>query len=143
MDTIYNNSYVTISAASAASASVGFLYPRPQLHLKPLRIPLRLQPKDKVATSIMYEYSQLARFEAEGNPVERRGWTLQEKLLSRRILVYSATHLQWGCRSIPLDPESSEVLQGSFLTNTQRLLHTSPDGAQDWGQKLELYQGLE
>jgi hypothetical protein len=139
MDAIYNNSYVTISAASAASASIGFLHRRPQLHSQPLEIPLRLQPRDEVATSIMYDDSQLPLFEIKNNPIEQRGWTLQEKLLSRRVLFYGATRLQWICRSIPLEPGQSEVLQGSFLANTQ----DSGDRVQNWDHNWRLYRGWE
>jgi hypothetical protein len=118
MDAVYYNSYVTISAASASSASVGFFHPRPPLHVQPLEIPLRLQPGDEIATSIMYEESQLPAFGARNNPTQQRGWTLQEKLLSRRVLIYGAARLQCMCRGVPADARDSGVLQGSFFTNT-------------------------
>ena len=143
MEAVYYNSYITISAASATSTSVGFLHPRPPLHVQPLELPLRLHLGSEIATSIMYEESQLPAFEARNNPIEQRGWTLQEKLLSRRVLIYGAARLQWMCRSVPVDAGYSEVLQGSFFINTQEPECSSGDGTRNSGQRLKLYAGWE
>ena len=36
---------------------------------------------------------------SKNNPIESRAWTLEEKLLSRRMLIYSSTNLLWICKS--------------------------------------------
>ncbi|KAF1953055.1 HET-domain-containing protein [Byssothecium circinans] len=143
MDAVYSNSYVTISAASAASASTGFLQPRPPLYVQPLRMPLRLQPGDGNATLVMYDDFQMDQVGVKNSPIERRGWTLQVKVLSRRVLFYGATHLQWMCRSIPLESGPTDVLQASFLTDSYKPVHFSGNQPRDLDPTSNILKGWE
>jgi hypothetical protein len=144
MADIFSNSYVTVSAASAASVSDGFLHQRHSWHMQPLlRIPLRLCPSDEPASLVLYDGPQMWGFGSKSSPIEKRGWTLQEKLLSRRVLFYGTTHLKWMCRSIPLDSGSSEVLQGSFLANIQRPTPALGQSSNCLVSTRNLYNGWE
>jgi hypothetical protein len=144
MAKIYNNSYVTISAASAASVSDGFLHQRQPWQMQQLaRIPLRFHQNDELAILSLYDGSQMWRVGSKNSPIEKRGWALQEKLLSRRVLFYGTTHLQWTCRSIPLESGDLPVLQGSFLASTLRPISVSGEPSQCWNIKRSLYEGWE
>lgn len=104
MASVYQSSHITIVAASAKNADEGFLQPReapslanaiPFMHngfhagtvnirrrLKILEVPLEIPPWPSP------------------DPVDRRAWTLQEQLLSERLLVYSTDTLQWRCKGV-------------------------------------------
>jgi hypothetical protein len=76
-----------------------------------------------------------------------RGWTLQEKILSRRILYYGATQLFWSCRTLTIsaygcDAEAEEAF--AHLPD-QPLQHIAPSskttriGHSDHQPSLDLY----
>ncbi|KAH8805109.1 heterokaryon incompatibility protein-domain-containing protein [Xylogone sp. PMI_703] len=92
MKTIYENSFVTIVAASSESVTHGFL----QTRRKPLE------------SDVEYDESL--------EPINKRAWTLQEQLMSHRYLIYASNTLQWRCKvgvrnlgdSLHIDPYSVE-----------------------------------
>ena len=90
---IYQQATVTIVAASATSASQGFLEDR-----KPpapaLQIPF-WAPDDSL-TTVYLRPEELYNDEKE--PINSRAWTLQEQLLSPRLLIYATHTLQYQCR---------------------------------------------
>lgn len=99
MRQIFRNALVTISAASAASVFDGFLQPRSP-PVPSVSIPLQC-PDGRIGEVSLYldgEEPHLI-YKDSDHPVEYRAWTLEEKVLSRRFLVYSATHLRWLCDS--------------------------------------------
>ena len=65
-----------------------------------LRIPLQLPDGNQGTVSLYSDGDEphLTYTESD-HPVENRAWTLEEKVLSPRVLVYSATHLRWLCDS--------------------------------------------
>ncbi|KAI9458224.1 heterokaryon incompatibility protein-domain-containing protein [Boletus coccyginus] len=97
MGEIYQFSYCTIIAECSERASDGFLHKRteppdcPQYRL-PYIVP------DGVGTMLLrsqdaYHYDPLEE------PLNARGWTLQERLLPPRQLIYSAHRLRWKCHT--------------------------------------------
>ncbi|RSL69725.1 hypothetical protein CEP54_002126 [Fusarium duplospermum] len=94
MEAYYGSATVTICTAAASSADQGFLFNRESAPFKrgPFRIPLR----NTDGTDEGHVYLLL---EAEAPPeaTTTRGWTMQESLLSRRILIYSQRQLYWSC----------------------------------------------
>lgn len=110
---VFKNAYLTSSAASAASVQAGFIYPRTPFHMEPIRLPFRKDHEEGVDTIFLYDIDDLPS--DTDDPIEQRAWTLQERLLSQRVLVYGSTYLRWTCRSVPLRPGHFEPLQGTFL----------------------------
>ena len=55
------------------------------------------------------------------HPVESRAWTLEEKVLSRRILVYSSTHLRWLCGSGQYDDGGAQENFMDYMPAKYRL----------------------
>ena len=88
MGMYYRNSYLTISALDASNSSDGFLnrrLPVPQANLFEGQ-DLQLRPKTLTRAAIFQK-----------SPLGKRGWTLQERLLSTRVLHYGETEIFWEC----------------------------------------------
>ncbi|RFU23759.1 hypothetical protein B7463_g12578, partial [Scytalidium lignicola] len=92
MTSYYGNALVTLSAASAKSCSEGFLH----------------QVSDDVRDEIGPFYFQtsmgsearlkLASFKYEEEPINKRAWTLQEGLLSPRLVSFGSHQIGWSCK---------------------------------------------
>lgn len=101
---MYSNAYLTIAAAAASDDSQGFLRQRRSklACLEPIypnqeAIRFFLQP-DKANN---YYY-----MDACDGPLHSRAWTLQERLLSRRVLGFASNQMYWECRGHKLRKES-------------------------------------
>src|SRR5437762_12930756 len=100
MADIYRNAYVTICAASARSCHDGFLRGAGECKLHPgsgllrglFKVPYRC-PNSAVGTIYLRE---LRSHSASVEFTSRRAWTLQEHLLSPRVLSYGS-QLAWYC----------------------------------------------
>lgn len=106
MRLIYQNALLTISAASAAACTDGFL----NIRAKP-RFPVMLYSSELTFESITLQYrtqdgkigliqltpSILLHLDEVEDPIFSRAWTLQESLLSTRLLMYGKTQLLWRC----------------------------------------------
>ncbi|KAF2654018.1 HET-domain-containing protein, partial [Lophiostoma macrostomum CBS 122681] len=89
MPQIYNSAVVTILAASAERASDGFLHPRPE--------PQVFQFSMQVGNEKAEVYGLEADDFGFPTPLDRRGWCLQERVLSNRILVFDRRHIRFKC----------------------------------------------
>lgn len=96
---IYERAYVTISAASARSSQDGILYKRD--------IPQSCQPVYKVRLRCpdgrlgVISFVQLDwEYSPTDEPIHQRAWTLQEAVLSPRMLIFDSRQLRWVCRSV-------------------------------------------
>lgn len=97
MKGIYRNVYVTISTAKASDCSSGFLQKRnkwSEADQAPNYLPYR-SPDGALGTIGLYQHSDPAL----RDPIHGRAWTMQEHLLSPRLLVYGTLQLFWICRS--------------------------------------------
>lgn len=96
MASYYGRATLTILAASASAAAEGFLAPRAfsPFRTGPVCVLLRNHDtKDIIGTVYLVEEHPSTPAE----PITTRGWTLQESLLSRRILVFAQRQLYWSC----------------------------------------------
>ncbi|KAJ4246331.1 hypothetical protein NW762_013682 [Fusarium torreyae] len=101
MDLIYNESVLTIIAASGLSADSGIPGLRPgarTLEQRPTEA--RGVPLVDCIDHKMIRYS--TKFEEpewiSGTPWAQRAWTFQEALVSRRMLFFTAEQVYWSCR---------------------------------------------
>ena len=99
MNVIYKNSHLTISAASAEKCSEGFLQKR-RIHsgLEAGKDPFRMQyqcPNDVRGLVILREE---APYHPSWEATTARSWTLQEHVLSPRVLIYGARMI-WKCNT--------------------------------------------
>lgn len=99
MASIYQNSYVTISATNASDGGGRCLSDRQ----KPVKIPYENSTKKEFALRARVYPDHHP--DANGNPatptgpLTSRAWALQEHVLSTRVLHYTATELMFECRT--------------------------------------------
>ncbi|KAJ3494882.1 hypothetical protein NLG97_g3790 [Lecanicillium saksenae] len=93
---VYGGSHVTLAASSAREVYDGLTRPA-ENH----RAALRTAVPDKSGRRSMQCIvgSQEYRAAALRNVLTSRGWTLQERLLSRRILYFSSRGIVWQCNA--------------------------------------------
>jgi len=123
MPLIYKNAYINISASSASNCHEGFLGARlPSADRECEDITLRYRcPDGHIGDINLCEYHP---YESNEDPINTRAWTLQERLLSPRVLDYGVRQLRWHCRSrrhfdggFPDENlESGNRLSGSYLS---------------------------
>lgn len=95
MEQYYKNSHVTIAAASASTCSRGFLERRPEddLPFSTIRYPC-----PDGATGYI-NILRITHYKPEYEPLNTRGWALQEFALSTRVLTYGSGQLYWWCHN--------------------------------------------
>lgn len=106
MSTVYAQSLVTIIASSAASSISGFLETEREQSIQVSQVCVDDQTA-QVRARPLYEWGHhrggpQAHSDAYMrwfDPVDGRGWTLQERLLSARYINYTSGEVQWGCLS--------------------------------------------
>ncbi|KFY86241.1 hypothetical protein V500_07775 [Pseudogymnoascus sp. VKM F-4518 (FW-2643)] len=114
MANIYQSSVLTIFAASASSQENGFLNPPYGLHTRfPVTIPIDTGIADQQCSFLMGKSSDPNRNE---NPIYSRAWTLQEQLLSHRLLVFEMGGVSWECN------EQRNTYRGPVSRDEQPLL---------------------
>ncbi|KAK4183448.1 HET-domain-containing protein [Podospora australis] len=102
---IYLNSFLTLNAACASTTWEGFLStPRPQRNPH-ARVPFRTASTEEVGVVCFARHRDTSAGDAsrsywdEMEPIAHRGWTLQEKLLPPRSLVYASDTLKYHCQT--------------------------------------------
>ncbi|CCC12101.1 unnamed protein product [Sordaria macrospora k-hell] len=126
MATVYRNAYLTIAAGTAASSDEGFLQgrkhaagePGNQVYqaLWPLTHEegeeggeMNVKTATKLAARILpyFIHAPIHPSSMSQNPLplDTRGWTLQERALSTRLLRFSTHELSWSCLSVPWECE--------------------------------------
>lgn len=95
MPQIYSKAVATISASKAERAVDGFLQ---DINLEStaglvVRLPIRGPDSQTLGTVFLVE----TRNPGGAEPIEHRGWTLQERYLSPRVLDYARNQLSWSC----------------------------------------------
>ncbi|KAI5925767.1 hypothetical protein F4810DRAFT_658154 [Camillea tinctor] len=96
----YGQSTVTICAASSTKCSEGFLHQRLEdpadYSIGPVQLRV-LTSRDLPGTVQLFEDSGYFNDHRPPEPIALRAWTLQETLLSRRILMFSTYHFYFTC----------------------------------------------
>lgn len=96
MASIYKNAAIIIAASSSEKATDGFLSNRipPYLPDYMFYIPMSNGENGTV-------YLSAEAYEPE-HPLDKRGWTLQEFMLSSRMLIFSDYEILWQCKEVDL-----------------------------------------
>ncbi|KAJ3577424.1 hypothetical protein NPX13_g3146 [Xylaria arbuscula] len=107
MELSYGRSYCTLAATSGIGPTQGLLYPRPVRRYAIL--------KDENLNNI-YVCENIDDFEShvENAPLNKRGWVLQERALSRRTIHFTHTQTYWECRE-GIRCESLTALRNGLL----------------------------
>jgi len=102
MPHVYSQATVTITASRAKGVEEGFLQDRvlniPQMFKLPYKC-----PNGEIDTIIFFP-----GLEESSAPLDQRGWALQERLLSTRILEYGPLQTRWTCQENPPSVDHSD-----------------------------------
>jgi len=96
MPQIYRGAYITISAARSKSSDEGFLHDIqvPSINATIFKMAYAC-PNGRLGTILLFHDSVPQMKE----PIDTRGWTLQEYLLSPRLLTYGIHGFRFNCRN--------------------------------------------
>ncbi|KAM7199742.1 Heterokaryon incompatibility protein (HET) domain containing protein [Naviculisporaceae sp. PSN 640] len=94
----YKESELTLIVASAAGAGEGFLKPPSSETPRFLLGPFQVDSESGL------EFGYRLPYKASADPISSRAWTLQERVLSRRLLVFSSSGVMWMCREDFVNP---------------------------------------
>lgn len=98
MHKVYAHSYCAIAAAASADSSQGLFRRRTPHFLYPCetQIPWFTNDQRKFQlTEFLFWQSQI-----QEQPLHRRGWVVQERLLAPRVLHFSSQQIVWECREL-------------------------------------------
>ncbi|KAJ2897351.1 HET-domain-containing protein [Zalerion maritima] len=134
MTSIYSSAYVTISAARASSSSEGFLHPRDTPYEgKPPCFVLGCEATGRaVGTFGARIFAQTSKPE----PTDTRGWVMQEKMLSRRIITFGRWTTTYKCcvegkydgwypSNMQTGEEDATTTNGAFLSGESEVCSRS------------------
>ena len=101
MNLIYEQAELTISVGSASACTEGFLQkrsfgelPMPTLDYSALKFACPTGEQGTVLVKTSQSYF------VDRDPLYERAWTLQEQMLSSRVLVYSSCQVWWECLEV-------------------------------------------
>lgn len=124
MDSIFLGSELTVSSSVAKNVSDGLFLPRPCRSPSPLPLDIWQKKtsrprwiKGRMKTRAVFRDWLQDDMEFRG-PVHNRGWTLQEQLLSTRMLYFGQGLLRWECLCASVteaDPASSLGRNGYLM----------------------------
>ncbi|TLD38332.1 HET-domain-containing protein [Venturia nashicola] len=125
MDEIYANAVVTIIASASSSCDQGLFYPRTCL----MQYEGSFGRDQTFATLSISGYPRSYHDE----PIHKRAWTLQERLLSSRVLSYCLQDLMWQCNEVILwERDPPETIRQMHKERLQ-------DEKFDWAQITNAY----
>ena len=139
MRRIFSNAHCTIIAATAAHCHAGFLHDRNIPSTQVLRVPY---PGPGVENGQLilreHEVDQWTLYDPLEDPISTRAWTMEERLLSPRRLIYSKNHVRWLCETTELtnggDPEDRKWPSTDRGDQMERL----PPQLSPWTTKLNI-----
>lgn len=125
----YQSALLTISATGAISSHEGLFLPRSDMVLSPKYV--RIQHIDLTLRSFIPSWKS----EMEFPPLASRGWALQERFLSKRILHFGPNLILWECqetRATEIDPAGlnpgrPDGKQGSSSSNFLSIFQSLDD----------------
>jgi hypothetical protein len=118
MPLVYNQATVTIAASRASGIGEGFLAERPTLGQNSpqlvFELPYRFQDSEIGSVVLVPEVRESTE------PLDRRAWALQERLLSSRILEYGTLQTRWTCQHAERDKDLTDGWKYIDVNNQER-----------------------
>ena len=113
MRSVYKNASLNVAASGATDSSVGLSFERNPLAFQPFCVTINsaywVYPPDWPALAI------------QTGPLNKRAWVLQERILSTRIIHFTAAGPRWECMAAV----ASEVYSSGFIEITARSIDNS------------------
>ncbi|KAK4201373.1 heterokaryon incompatibility protein-domain-containing protein [Triangularia verruculosa] len=123
MAQVYGSATVTISALVSKASAEGILNTTPNLRPTPTPVPLQIMSERGDIITMKAEWRHP---DEEENlkaldiwcPLNSRGWTFQEFLLSKRQLLYGKQQIYWRCPSGQKSAEAGCLPNGTKMADT-------------------------
>jgi hypothetical protein len=96
MCSVYSHAGLNIAAAGAADGSQGCIFERPPLQFWTYPVCLEFQDKERKFRFV--DYTTYDRC-VQSQPLVKRAWALQERLLAQQTLHFSRTEVFWECKN--------------------------------------------
>ncbi|KAF5556281.1 hypothetical protein FNAPI_5804 [Fusarium napiforme] len=147
----YKNATLTIAASGAISSRQGLFLDRPALEYDPRPVTLTIN-KISGGTSHLEVHPASPSWELsiQNVPLLTRGWAIQERVLSRRILHFGGSCLLWECcelKTTDANPNSQEPNIYGYRNEEFVSVFRNLDNQQQddpitlWYQFVEVYSG--
>lgn len=125
---VYKNSVLTIAAADSEDSEGGLFRQRVRSRTRPVTFSPRIAPFPSSANSeVVFAFGDRQRsndaLRCESR-LDRRGWVLQEQLLSPRILNYSFQELYWECTALLASESYPAGIPNDYDRNFERQYFT-------------------
>lgn len=99
MHAIYGGALLTISADAGADANAGLFQDRPRPSVPYAGLPYDQLTSAQPGSKEIFLGPDVPEHISRMEPLQQRGWTFQEAVLSGRILHYNSKELSWKCGS--------------------------------------------
>jgi hypothetical protein len=99
MADVYENAILNIAATAFAPADSGIFMSKRAWHVRPLKVAVGFESGSRSFTGT-YDliHAEAWSTRVDGAPLNRRGWVLQERFFSPRILHFGKDQLLWECQ---------------------------------------------
>lgn len=121
MGAVFGNSLLTIKASGSSDSRGGCFIARNPTNLDPAKLRC-WAPEHEDATQALVYYQEVS---AGREPLETRAWTLQEDLLSPRVLSYGAKEMWWECNSAMESDGGRQVIETHSVKGLPKPLWTT------------------
>ncbi|CAN9175569.1 unnamed protein product [Alternaria alternata] len=140
---IFKNAIFTISAARAKSCDEGFLGvqdARISLLQKSIKLPINCL-NGAIGSALLYPTR--TQFGRHNTPIDKRAWTYQEQVLSRRLVSFFDNAIEWSCQSCHVSDDRLETDEMGVTHSPYRNILAPLSGRSDDVSKiLNLTSGL-
>ena len=99
MEDVYGNALVNIGATAAASSTEGCFRSRDLSSLEPLEFQWKATAMHQRSSYYIRSRGEMSWLDFHRQPLMTRGWVLQERMLCRRMIHFTAQQIQWECNS--------------------------------------------
>jgi hypothetical protein len=146
MADIYENAFVTIAATWSSDSNGGcFSQTREKFQVKKLGI-TGLYAQVSLPDIPQSGYSKYLDASGDDWPLLQRGWVMQERYLSPRVVHYAKDQLLWECNSTfrsDNDEVRFDIYREMFLASEKTLKHRNHhDSHESWRQLITNYTHL-
>jgi Heterokaryon incompatibility protein (HET) len=126
MGDVYSNGECNISAAVAKNSTEGLFKRRIPNEVRETRVQIQLEPDAPVQSCVVLDI-QCLEDGVDSTLLNSRAWVLQERILSRRNLIFGAKQIFWecfegyACEMIPngIVPKMLDLYMVTFLSGKQ------------------------
>ncbi|KAL1795415.1 hypothetical protein ACET3X_005639 [Alternaria dauci] len=138
MADIYNGAYLTIMAASASDSQGGFFQDRATIKNM---VALPYTDADGSTELSVFVAKGLYGYEDEvvNGPLFQRGWVFQERLMSKRKLIFGQNQTYWECNSIVKSESKFRRREKKFKSRDPQendAFRAFSDPSYDWNDAL-------